>query len=108
MTRDSPEQFSRTKADLIDRVYERHGGLTKNEAAEVVDTIFSTVKTALTDGRPVRIKNFGIWEVRSRPRRKGVNPTSGEEIVIGPSRGLSFRPARLLKSLVAPTGDDKS
>ncbi|HEY0781266.1 MAG TPA: HU family DNA-binding protein [Thermoanaerobaculia bacterium] len=34
-----------TKADLIDVVYDRHGGLTKDEAAEIVDVIFKTVKS---------------------------------------------------------------
>ena len=42
-----------TKADLIDVVYDRHGGLTKDEAAEIVDVIFRTVKTSLADGRTV-------------------------------------------------------
>ena len=98
---------NKTKAHLIDRVYRRHGGLTKNEAAEIVDTIFASVKSALSEGRPVRIKNFGVFEVRSRPSRRGVNPSNGEEILIRPSRGLSFRPAKLLKNLVAPLGEDK-
>ena len=44
-----------TKADLTDVVYERHGGLTKDEAAEIVDVIFRTVKTSLADGRTVRV-----------------------------------------------------
>lgn len=96
-----------TKADLTDRVYRRHGGLTKNEAAEIVDTIFGTVKSALGAGRPVRIKNFGVFEVRPRPGRRGINPSNGEEIMIRPSRGLSFRPAKILKKLVAPTDGEK-
>ena len=52
-----------TKADLVDVVYERHGGLTKDEAAQIVDVIFRAVKTSLADGRNVRIKNFGTFEV---------------------------------------------
>ena len=98
----------KTKADLIDSVYQRHGGVTKNEAAEIVDAIFSTVKSALSEGRPVRIKNFGVFDIKSRPSRRGVNPSSGEEIQIQASRGLSFRPARLLKKLVAPTHEKES
>ena len=77
------------------------------QIAQIVDTIFSTVKTALGEGRPVRIKNFGVFEIRSRPSRKGVNPANGEEIIIRPSRGLAFRPARLLKKLVAPVTEEK-
>lgn len=87
-----------TKADLIDVVYERHGALTRDEAAEIVDAIFMTVKTTLGDGRPVKIKNFGTFEVTPRAERVGVNPASGEKIVIPPRNGLSFRPARRLQT----------
>lgn len=97
----SADRSGLTKADLIDAVYERHGGLTKNEATEIVDAIFQTVKTTLGDGRPVRIKNFGSFEVRERPGRYGVNPSSGERIFIPAHNGLNFRPARRLRSSVA-------
>ena len=89
-----------TKADLTDAVYERHGGLTKNEAAEIVDAIFQTVKTTLSDGRPVKIKNFGTFEVMRRKGRMGVNPASGEKMFIPPRTGLAFRPAERLKRVV--------
>ncbi|HBL25356.1 MAG TPA: integration host factor subunit alpha [Acidobacteria bacterium] len=90
----------RTKADLVDVVYDRHGGLTKNEAAEIVDAIFQTVKVSLGSGRTVKIKNFGTFEITDRPGRVGVNPVSGEKIFIRAHKGLSFKPARRLK------GDD--
>ncbi|HWM92492.1 MAG TPA: HU family DNA-binding protein [Thermoanaerobaculia bacterium] len=91
-----------TKADLVEAVYERHGGLTKDEAAEIVDTILKTVKTSLRRGRTVRIKNFGTFEVTARPGRVGVNPVSGEKIFIRPHKGLSFRPARRLMDVMVP------
>ena len=89
-----------TKAGLVDAVYERHGGLTKSEAAEVVDTIFKTVKSTLVDGRPVKITNFGVFEVVKRPERAGVNPVSGERIRIPTQKGLNFRPSDRLKQVV--------
>jgi integration host factor subunit alpha len=92
-----------TKADLVDVVYDRHGGLTKDEAAEIVEIIFQTVKSSLGEGRTVRIKNFGTFQITDRPGRTGVNPISGEKIFIPPHKGLSFRPARRLRS-VGPTG----
>ena len=93
-----------TKADLVDAVYARHGGLTKDEAAEIVDKIFLTVKSSLGHGRTVRIKNFGTFEVTDRPGRVGVNPVSGEKIFIRPHKGLSFRPARRLMDDVEAQG----
>lgn len=96
------ERPGMTKADLVDVVYDRHGGLTKGEAAEIVDAIFTTVKSSLREGRTVRIKNFGTFEITNRPGRAGVNPVSGEKIFIPPHRGLSFRPARRLKGVPIP------
>jgi len=90
-------QSGKTKADLVDVVYDRHGGLTKDEAAEIVDVIFRTVKTSLGSGRTVKIKNFGTFEITDRPGRVGVNPMSGEKIFIQPHKGLSFKPARRLR-----------
>lgn len=92
----SLERKGLTKADLVDVVYERHGGLTKREATEIVEAIFGTVKTTLGGGRPVKIKNFGSFEVTARPGRMGVNPSSGEKMFIPPHKGLSFRPSRRL------------
>lgn len=95
-TSKSPKRKGLTKADLVDVVYRRHGGLTKSEAAEVVEAILGTVKTTLGDGRPVKIKNFGTFEITDRPGRVGVNPSSGEKMFIPAHKGLSFRPARRL------------
>ena len=90
-----------TKKDLTGAVYERHGGLTKGEAAEVVDAIVQTVKSTLVDGRPVKIRNFGVFEIKSRPGRRGVDPSSGKPIQIAPRRGLAFRPSDGLRETVA-------
>ena len=89
-----------TKAVLTDRVYDRHGGLTKGEAAEIVDKIFDTLKGSLVDGRRVKIQNFGVFEVTPRQGRTGVNPTNGRKIYIPPHKGLSFRPSPRLKKEV--------
>lgn len=89
-----------TKRDLADLVYDLHGGLTKNEAVEVVDTILGTVKTNLLEGRKVKIQNFGVFEVQQRVGRRGVSPVSGESIFIPSHKGLTFRPAKKLRHAV--------
>ena len=96
-----------TKADLIDAVYKRHGDLTKGEAAEIVDAIFATMKTSLGDGRSVRIRNFGVFEVTERSGRTGVNPASGERMFIPPHTGLAFRPSRNLKEVISDDEEKK-
>jgi nucleoid DNA-binding protein len=95
----------KTKADLVEAVYRRHGGLTKSEAAEVVDAIFSTMKSTLSGKRAVRIRNFGVFQANDRSGRTGVNPTNGERLFIPAHKSLSFRPSRNLKVAVADDED---
>lgn len=89
-----------TRADITDAVYRRHGGLTKTEAAEVVNKIFDTMKSNLLEGRPVKIQNFGVFEIAARKGRAGVNPVTGRRIFIPAHRSLQFRPAPKLKNAV--------
>ena len=93
-----------TKADLAGAVYDRHGGLTKGEAAEIVDAIFRTVKSTLVEGRPVKIRNFGVFEVKDRSSRTGIDPSTGGRIEIPAKKGLAFRPSDGLKRQVDITG----
>jgi nucleoid DNA-binding protein len=86
-----------TKGDLADLVYDLHGGLTKTEAVEVVNTILGTVKTSLLAGRKVKIQNFGVFEVTRRKGRSGVSPVDGQSIFIPSHKGLSFRPSKKLR-----------
>ncbi len=96
-----------TKAELVTRIYQLHGGLTRREAAEVVDQILAAMKTSLLDGRSVKIQNFGVLEVTKREGRAGVDPSSGERIFIPSHKGLSFRPSPKLKSAIERRSQDR-
>ena len=96
-----------TKAELVRRVYQLHGGLTRREAAEVVDEILRAMKINLLDGRSIKIQNFGVLEVTRRQGRSGVDPSSGERIFIPSHKGLSFRPSPKLKTTIERRSRDR-
>ncbi|HEX4951032.1 MAG TPA: HU family DNA-binding protein [Blastocatellia bacterium] len=86
-----------TKADLARAIYERHGGISNQEAQRIVDIIFETIKTRLLEGEEVRIVGFGSLEVVTRRTRRGRNPMTGEDIQLPERRALVFRPSRSMK-----------
>lgn len=86
-----------TKADLARAIYDRHGGISNQEAQRIVDTIFETIKNRLLAGDEVRIVGFGSLEVVTRRTRRGRNPMTGEEIQLPERRALVFRPSRSMK-----------
>jgi integration host factor subunit alpha len=92
-----------TKADLVEKVYERLG-FSKKEAADLVELIFSTLKESITTGEKVKISGFGNFVVRSKRSRIGRNPQTGDQITISARHVLTFRPSQVLKAML--NGED--
>ncbi len=87
-----------TKADIIENVYEKVGGFSKKEAAEIVETVFDTIKETLERGEKIKISGFGNFVVRDKNARIGRNPQTGKEITISARRVLTFKPSQVLKN----------
>jgi len=85
-----------TKADIIGRIYEKVG-FSKKEATDVVEATFEVIKDCLGKGEKVKISGFGNFVVNSKRPRKGRNPQTGEEIVIGGRKVLTFKPSQIFK-----------
>jgi integration host factor subunit alpha len=91
-----------TKAEIIDCVYEKVGGFSKKESAEVVEAVFETMKDVLSHGDKVKISGFGNFVVREKKERIGRNPQTGEPIPISARRVLTFKPSQVLKNVLNP------
>lgn len=85
-----------TKADLVEVVYQVHGGLSRRESARVVEKMIDSIKKVLLSGEKVQISGFGTFEVVARRARKGRNPQTGREIAINSHQSLVFRPSKVL------------
>ena len=86
-----------TRAQLSEAVYQEVG-LSRNESADLVETVLNEVADALERGEMVKISSFGSFSVRQKGRRIGRNPKTGEEVPILPRRVLVFRPSHVLKN----------
>lgn len=88
-----------TKAELADKVYEKVG-LPKKEAAEIIETLFNSMKNVLSEGESIKIAGFGTFLVRKKSARKGRNPKTGLEIQISQRKVVTFKPSLQFKSLI--------
>ena len=89
-----------TRMDLSESVF-REVGLSRNESAQLVESVLGHLSDALARGESVKISSFGTFNVREKAARVGRNPKSGEEVPIHPRRVLTFRPSHLMKDRVA-------
>ena len=93
-------QKTLTRMDLSEAVF-REVGLSRNESADLVETVLNHMSDALVEGEQVKISSFGTFSIRDKAARVGRNPKTGEEVPINPRRVLTFRPAHLMKDRVA-------
>lgn len=89
-----------TRMDLSEAVF-REVGLSRNESAQLVESVLGHMSDALVAGEQVKISSFGTFSVRTKAARVGRNPKTGEEVPILPRRVLIFRPSHLMKDRVA-------
>ncbi len=87
-----------TKADIVDAVYDRLGGYSKRDAAELVELVFQILKDTLEKGEKVKVSGFGNFVVREKKARMGRNPQTEKPIEISARKVLTFKPSQVLKS----------
>lgn len=88
-----------TKADIVERVYDRIG-FSKKEAADLVELVFETIKGELQRGEDVKISGFGKFEVNKKKDRIGRNPRTGEQMIITARRVISFKVSQVLREMM--------
>jgi integration host factor subunit alpha len=92
-----------TRMDLSEAVF-REVGLSRNESAQLVESVLQHMSDALATGDTVKISSFGTFSIRDKSARLGRNPKTGDEVPISPRRVLTFRPSHLMKDRVASGG----
>jgi integration host factor subunit alpha len=85
-----------TKAEIAEALFDELG-LNKREAKEFVDLFFEEIRQRLEVGEEVKLSGFGNFELRTKNRRPGRNPKTGEEIPISARRVVTFRPGQKLR-----------
>jgi len=86
-------------SQLIKRIAEDHE-ITKAAARETLDRVFSTISDVLADGEQVRVRDFGIFNVKRTKAKKARNPATGATIEVPSKTVVRYRPARPLAERV--------
>ena len=87
------------KAELVARVA-RDTGLTKADVLRALDGVLDQVARSLRKGEPVKLVDFGTFQVSRRRARAAHNPHSGEAMRIPARRWPRFAPGKALRAMV--------
>jgi nucleoid DNA-binding protein len=76
-----------TKRDLVTRISEE-SQLTQQQVLDVVQKTLDYIAEALSKGDKVELRNFGVFEVKTRKARVGRNPNRPQTDVPIPARSV--------------------
>jgi integration host factor subunit alpha len=88
-----------TRADIAERI-QAGTGLTRRESVEMMEEVFSIIKSTLEQGEQLKISGFGNFVVKQKNDRRGRNPQTGETITISSRRIVTFKPSALLRQAI--------
>ncbi len=87
-----------TKRDIVLSIYEKTD-FAQKEVRETVQLTLDAIVEALSQGRNVELRNFGVFEVQVRKSRVGRNPNKPETDVVIPTRAVvKFKSGKELKN----------
>lgn len=85
-----------TRKELAEAVANQLG-YPRSTCADIVDSLFDSMKESLISGNAIKIVHFGTFTLRDKNPRNGRNPRTGESILIKKRKMVSFKPSKKLR-----------
>ena len=88
-----------TKSDLIDSIY-NHCGFSRTKSVQLVESTLEIIKSSLESGESVMISGFGKFVVKDKKVRRGRNPQTGDDLMLGARRVVKFKCSGVLRDKI--------
>ena len=93
-----------TKKEIVKTISDKTG-LTQLQIKEIVQLTFDgIIETLLEEGR-VELRNFGVFQVKSRKARKARNPRTGLQVDVPEKFVVTFKPGKEMEGRVQELED---
>lgn len=93
-----------TKKEIVKTISDKTG-LTQLQIKEIVQLTFDgIVETLLEEGR-VELRNFGVFQVKSRKARRARNPRTGRQVDVPEKFVVTFKPGKEMEARVQELED---
>ena len=89
-----------TKRELVIRVA-NNLGMTQSDVAKVIEGTLETISDALAKGKRWELRDFGVFDIKTRAARIGRNPRTGDQVPVPERKVVTFRPSKKMKERVS-------
>lgn len=93
-----------TKKEIVKSISDKTG-LTQLQIKEIVQLTFDGIIETLLDEKRVELRNFGVFQVKSRKARKARNPRTGRQVDVPEKFVVTFKPGKEMEARVQELED---
>jgi len=98
-----------TKNDMVLKIAKRLN-MQQTDVKRIIQMTFDNITEVLvTEGR-LELRNFGVYEVKTRKPRKARNPKTGEQVMVPERKAVTFKAGKFMddrvNGLVGPADSD--
>ncbi len=87
------------REELITKIAD-DAGITKKQANAALVSLLNGISESLKKGEKITFVGFGTFSVSEKKARQGINPQTGEKLMIPARRVPSFKAGSKLKEIV--------
>lgn len=91
-----------TKMDIVEKISETLD-LSGAEAKDTVEEMLEIIKFTLASGNDLMVSGFGKFQVNEKAPRKGRNPATGETMMLGGRKIVTFKCSGKLRNQINET-----
>jgi len=92
-----------TKSHLVQSI-NKCTGIGKAQSRRMIENLFEILKENLANGEDVLISGFGKFCVRAKDERRGRNPATGEDLMLGSRKVVTFKCSGGLRDKINGSG----
>ena len=85
-----------TKKELVARISQQ-SGQTKVVTKDILQRFLDEIIVELAKGNRLEFREFGVFELKSRPARRAQNPRTLEKVDVPARRVVKFKVGRLMR-----------
>src|SRR5947209_8536831 len=81
----------------------------QQKVKQIVQLTFDSIVQILATEKRIELRNFGVFEVRTRKARKARNPRTGAEVMVPSKQVVTFKAGKIMEERIENTkGADSS
>ena len=88
-----------TKNDMVLRIA-KEMDMRQTDIKRIVQMTLDGIVDVLESENRLELRNFGVFEVRTRKPRKARNPRTGDEVMVPERKVVTFKPGKMMEERV--------